>query len=76
VTRDGTFRVYSRARTRGFYIKVYWRGEELYGMDNAYPPRLKVARGQLRVISTYWLISEARATAACVRDHVTVTMIA
>lgn len=29
--------------TRGFFLKVYWEGEQIYEMEEGYPPRLSVS---------------------------------
>ncbi len=53
-----SFKVYAYKNTRGFYIKVYWEGKEIYNMPNSYPPRLEVkGAGSIEVIDAYWIIN-------------------
>jgi len=50
----GSFTLYKDFQTRGFFLKAFWGSNLLAEQSDAYPPRLKVIKGTLEVINTYW----------------------
>lgn len=50
-----TFSVYKEPQTRGFFLKAMWGSNILEEQSESYPPRLKVVKGTLEILDTYWI---------------------
>ncbi|MEM1989243.1 MAG: LEA type 2 family protein [Candidatus Bathyarchaeia archaeon] len=69
-TFTGTFKVYKREVTRGFFLKALWGGTVLAEQPNSYPPRLSVTSGSLSLVRAYWTVNSEVVTSCKVGDNV------